>query len=79
MSRRLWLPVVPGPLAPYAAGYRLWMVERGYAPRSVVNRLELLGQLSRWLESEGLSSRLTEPAAPIGEQTRTAASRLSMP
>jgi integrase/recombinase XerD len=55
MSRRLWLPVVSGPLAPYAAGYRPWMLERGYAPRSVVNRQELLGQLSRWLEAEGLS------------------------
>jgi len=55
MSRRLWLPVVSGPLAPYAAGYRLWMLERGYKPRSVVNRLELLGQLSRWLEVEALT------------------------
>lgn len=55
MSRRLWLPVVSGPLAPYAAGYRLWMLERGYAPRSVVNRLELMGQLSWWLEVEGLT------------------------
>jgi hypothetical protein len=32
MSRRLWLPVVSGPLAPYAAGYRVWMLERGYKP-----------------------------------------------
>jgi len=54
MSRRLWPPVVSGPLAPYAAGYRLWLLECGYAPRSVVNRLELLGRLSRWLEVEGL-------------------------
>ena len=56
MSRRLWLPVVSGPLAPYAAGYRLWLLERGYTPRSVVNRLELLGQLSRWLEVEALTT-----------------------
>ena len=52
MSRRLWLPVVSGPVALYAAGCRLWMLERGYTPRGVVNRLELLGQLSRWLEVE---------------------------
>ena len=56
MSRRLWLPVVSGPLAPYAAGCRLWLLERGYTPRSVVNRLELLGQLSRWLEVEALTT-----------------------
>jgi len=55
MSRRLWLPVVSGPLAPYATGYRLWMLERGYSPRSVVNRLGLLGQLSGWLEVEALT------------------------
>src|SRR5436309_3245777 len=55
MSRRLWLPVVSGPVALYAAGYRLWMLERGYTPRGVVNRLELLGQLSRWLEVEALT------------------------
>ena len=31
------------------------MLERGHKPRSVVNRLELLGQLSRWLEVEALT------------------------
>jgi integrase/recombinase XerD len=60
MSRRLWVPVVSGPLASYAAGYRSWMLERGYARRTVINRLELLGLLSRWLEREGLApSELT--------------------
>ena len=43
-------------LAPYAAGYRLWLLERGYTPRSVVNRLELLAELSRWLEVEALTT-----------------------
>jgi len=60
MSRGLWVPVVSGPLESYAAGYRSWLLERGYAGRTVVNRLELLGLLSRWLEREGLAcSELT--------------------
>lgn len=57
MGRRLWVPAVSGPLARYAAGYRSWMLERGYSPRTVVNRLEVLGLLSRWLEREGLAAR----------------------
>jgi len=31
------------------------MLERGYARRTVINRLELLGLLSRWLEREGVA------------------------
>ena len=55
MSRGLWVPVVSGPLEPYAAGYWSWLSERGYAGRTVVNRLELLGLLSRWLEQEDMA------------------------
>jgi integrase/recombinase XerD len=70
----LWLPVVFGPLAPYAAGYRAWLLERGYAGRAVVNRLELLGLLSRWLESEGVpASGLTPVQAERFLESRRAA------
>ena len=74
MSRRLWVPVVSGPLARYAPGYRGWMVERGYSRRSVINRLELLGLLSRWLEPEGLApSELTHEQVERFLETRRAA------
>ena len=88
MSRRLWLPVVSGPLAPYAAGYRVWMLERGYKPRSVVNRLELLGQLSRWLEVEALTpveltpeqvERFLEPRRAAGYSRCVSAQSRSLP
>jgi integrase/recombinase XerD len=88
MSRRLWLPVVSGPLAPYAAGYRVWLLERGYKPRSVVNRLELLGQLSRWLEVEALTpveltpeqvERFLEPRRAAGYSRCVSAQSRSLP
>ena len=51
---------VLGPLAPYAAGFVVELVERGYRPRSVGGQLELMAHLSRWLversvEPDGLT------------------------
>ena len=45
---------VLGPLAPYAAGFVVELVGRGYRPRSVSGRLELMAHLSRWLAEEGV-------------------------
>ena len=41
--------VVEGPLARYAPGYGVLLVERGYAPSAVEGQLRLMAQLSRWL------------------------------
>ena len=46
--------VVDGPLAPYAAGFCELVVGRGYAPASAAERMQLAGQLSRWLAGQGL-------------------------
>ena len=54
MGGRLWVPVVSGPLAPYAAGYGSWLAGRGYSLWTVSHRLWQLDLLSRWLEREGL-------------------------
>ena len=52
--------LVEGPLAPYALGYRVLLVERGYAPTAVEGQLRLLAQLSRWLvEQRTEEARLT--------------------
>ena len=56
MGRKVWFPVVSGPLAPYAAGFERWLADRGYAPCTVGDRLYQLDQLSRWLEGEGLTA-----------------------
>ena len=56
MGRKVWFPVVSGPLAPYAAGFERWLADRGYAPWTVGDRLYQLDQLSRWLEGEGLTA-----------------------
>ena len=55
MGARLWVPVPSGPLARYASGYGLWLIERGYSRWTVAHRLWQLDLLSRWLERERLS------------------------
>jgi len=45
---------VLGPLAPYADGFVVELVARGYRPRSVGCQLELMAHLSRWLADEGV-------------------------
>ncbi|MCA1679488.1 MAG: site-specific integrase [Actinobacteria bacterium] len=45
---------VQGPLAPYAAGFVVELVGRGYRPCSVRGQLELMAHLSRWLADQGL-------------------------
>ena len=54
MGRNVWVPVVSGPLAPYAAGFESWLVSRAYSPKAAANRLYQFDQLSRWLERVGL-------------------------
>ena len=64
MGKRVWFPVVSGPLAPYAAGFESWLRSRSYSPSAVANRLCQLDQLSRWLEREGLAAgELTDARA----------------
>lgn len=47
---------VQGPLAPYAAGFVVELVGRGYRLRSVSGQLELMTHLSRWLAERGLEA-----------------------
>ena len=64
MGKRVWFPEVSGPLAPYAAGFELWLRSRSYSSSAVANRLCQLDQLSRWLERRGLTAdELTEARA----------------
>jgi site-specific recombinase XerD len=51
-----------GPLVVFADGYRFYLDQRGYSPRAVRERLELLGQLSLWLVAQGLSAEELTPA-----------------
>jgi integrase/recombinase XerD len=43
-----------GPLVPFADGYREALKQRGHRPGGVKPHLILMGQLNRWLSSEGL-------------------------
>ena len=65
---RLWVPVVSGPLAPYAVGFESWLTSRAYSPKAAANRLYQFDQLSRWLEREGLG---------VGELTGEQAERFA--
>ncbi len=53
MGKKVWVPVVSGPLAPHAAGFGSWLASRAYSP-SAADRLCQFDQVSRWLEREGL-------------------------
>ena len=52
----VWWASGEGPLAAYAAGYRGELERCGFSPRSVRDRMEVAGQLDRWLADEGLSA-----------------------
>jgi integrase/recombinase XerD len=62
MGRKVWVPVVSGPLAPYAAGYESWLRSRAYSRSTLADRLLQLDQLSRWLAREGLGASELTPA-----------------
>jgi len=68
MGRRVWVPVVSGPLAPYAAGFESWLRSRAYSPSAMADRLYQFDQLSRWLERAGLG---------VGELTGEQAGRFA--
>jgi len=55
-GRMVWVPVVSGPLAPYAAGFESWLASRAYPASAAADRLYQFDQLSRWLGREGLGA-----------------------
>jgi site-specific recombinase XerD len=70
MGKRVWFPVVSGPLAPYAAGFESWLRSRSYSSSATANRLCQLDRLSRWLERRGLTvGELSD--ARVAEFTRS--------
>jgi site-specific recombinase XerD len=48
-------------LAPFAEGFIVELVGRGYRPRSLRGQLELMGHLSRWLAEQGLAPAALTP------------------
>ena len=46
--------VVSGPLARFADGFRVDLIERGYSPWRAQEQLYLLAHVSRWMEAERL-------------------------
>ena len=76
MGRKVWFPVVSGPLAPYAAGYESWLRWRAYSPSAAADRLCQFDQLSRWLGGEELGvDELTGEQAARFIAARRAAGR----
>jgi integrase/recombinase XerD len=70
MGRKVWVPVVSGPLAPYAAGFGSWLASRAYSgSAAAADRLYQFDQLSRWLAREGLD---------VGELTGEQAERFAV-
>ncbi|MCA1693351.1 MAG: hypothetical protein LC749_00715 [Actinobacteria bacterium] len=78
MGRKVWVPVVSGPLAPYAAGFSSWLASRAYSPSAAADRLYQFDQLSRWLGREGLGvGDLTGERAERFAEARRAAGLVS--
>jgi integrase/recombinase XerD len=78
MGRKVWVPVVSGPLAPYAAGFASWLASRAYSPSAAADRLCQFDRLSRWLEREGLGvGELTLEQAERFVAARRAARRVT--
>lgn len=46
--------VSSGPLSAFEAGYVRWLVERGFRPGAVADRVGQFRALSRWLGARGL-------------------------
>jgi site-specific recombinase XerD len=78
MGREVWVPVVSGPLAPYAAGFWSWLASRAYSRSAAADRLSQFDQLSRWLAREGLGvGDLTGERAERFARARRAAGMVS--
>lgn len=54
---------ITGPLAPFAAGFRIYLLDQGYAAPTVDAHLALAAHVSRWLEHEGLGLAEFTPRA----------------
>ena len=73
MGRKVWVPVVSGPLAPYTEGFSTWLTSRAYSRWAAADRLYQFDQLSRWLAREGLGvGDLTDEQADRFAQVRHA-------
>lgn len=78
MGRKVWVPVVSGPLAPYAAGFESWLRSWAYSLPAAADRLYQFDQLSRWLELAGLGvGELTGEQAERFVAARRAAGRVT--
>src|SRR4051812_44133811 len=78
MGRRVWVPAVSGPLAPFAAGVGSWLKSRAYSPSAAADRLYQFDQLSRWLGREELGvAELTGELAERFAAARRAAGRVT--
>lgn len=60
MGRQSWTRG-PGPLVPFAEGFRARLLEVGHPPVSLKHHVVLMGQLNRWLAMEGLGVEMLTP------------------
>jgi integrase/recombinase XerD len=73
MRWHLWVPKVSGPLTPFVDGYERWLTARGHPAGLVQTRRWQWGELSAWLEQEGLA--IGDLADPLARERFAAAWR----
>jgi integrase/recombinase XerD len=63
IARRLFMGglVSSGPLSVFEVGYVRWLVERGFRPGAVADRVGQFRALSRWLDARGLPVAELDP------------------
>src|SRR5262249_47226935 len=56
MGKKVWVPVVSRPLAPYTAGFGGWLGAQAYSPSAAARRVCQFDPGSRFLSREGVNA-----------------------
>ena len=70
MDRSQWSKMVSGPLAEFEVAFRAELERTGYTPSSVGAAISVMGQLSGWMQRNGIGAEMLSPAVlqarPLG-------------
>jgi len=70
MDRSQWSKMVSGPLAEFEVAFRAELERTGYTPSSASAAVSVMGQLSGWMQRNGIGAEMLSPAVldalPLG-------------
>ena len=62
MDRSQWSKMVSGPLAEFEVAFRAELERTGYTPSSASAAVSVMGQLSGWMQRNGITTEMLSPA-----------------